>query len=77
MDETRRAANTISTAEHTFSLILSLARKIPQAHALDGGGEVGPENRSRGTELCGKVLGIVGMGRIGGEVRAPGPSPSA
>jgi D-3-phosphoglycerate dehydrogenase len=59
--------NTISTAEHTFSLLLSLARKIPQAHAsmVD---KKWDRKSFEGTELCGKTLGIVGMGRIGGEV---------
>ena len=59
--------NTISTAEHTFSLLLSLARKIPQAHASMVAGKFDRKS-FEGTELCGKTLGIVGMGRIGGEV---------
>jgi len=36
--------NTISTCEHTFSMMMSLARKIPQAHATMKAGKVGPEN---------------------------------
>ncbi len=59
--------NTISTAEHTFSLLLSLARRIPQAHASMVAGKWDRKS-FEGTELCGKTLGIVGMGRIGGEV---------
>ena len=59
--------NTISTAEHTFSLLLSLARKIPQAHASMVASKWDRKS-FEGTELCGKTLGIVGMGRIGGEV---------
>jgi D-3-phosphoglycerate dehydrogenase len=59
--------NTISTAEHTFSLLLSLARKIPQAHASMVAGKWDRKS-FEGTELCQKTLGIVGMGRIGGEV---------
>ncbi len=59
--------NTISTAEHTFSLLLSLARRIPQAHASMSAGKWDRKS-FEGTELCGKTLGIVGMGRIGGEV---------
>lgn len=59
--------NTISTAEHTFSLLLSLARRIPQAHASMAAGKWDRKS-FEGTELCGKTLGIVGMGRIGGEV---------
>ncbi len=59
--------NTISTAEHTFSLLLSLARNIPQAHSNL---KKGKWERSRyvGTELHGKILGVVGLGRIGREV---------
>jgi len=59
--------NTISTAEQTFSLLLSLARKIPQAHASMVAGKWDRKS-FEGTELCGKTLGIIGMGRIGGEV---------
>ena len=58
--------NTISTAEHSFSLMLSLARQIPQAHASM---EAGRWDRKKfeGIEINNKVLGIIGMGRIGGE----------
>ncbi|HSI84075.1 MAG: phosphoglycerate dehydrogenase [Candidatus Methylacidiphilales bacterium] len=59
--------NTISTAEHTFSLLLSLARYIPQAHASVIAGKWDRKS-FQGVELCNKTLGIVGMGRIGGEV---------
>ncbi|MBM3882617.1 MAG: phosphoglycerate dehydrogenase [Verrucomicrobia bacterium] len=59
--------NTISTAELTFSMLMALARKIPQAHASMKAGEW---NRKafQGTELYGKTLGILGLGRIGSEV---------
>ena len=59
--------NTISTAELTFSMLMSLARKIPQAHASMKAGEW---NRKafHGVELYNKTLGILGMGRIGSEV---------
>src|SRR3954447_1894923 len=59
--------NTISTAELTFSMLLALARKIPQAHASMKAGEW---NRKifQGVELYNKSLGILGMGRIGTEV---------
>ena len=61
------AGNTISTAEHTVSMLLALARKIPQAH---GSLHAGRWERSKfvGTELFGKTLGIVGLGKIGTEV---------
>src|SRR5207245_5714182 len=61
------SGNTISTAELTFSMLMALARKIPQAHASIKAGEW---NRKafHGVELYGKTLGILGMGRIGSEV---------
>src|SRR5438270_4031794 len=61
------SGNTISTAELTFSMLMALARKIPQAHASMKNGEW---NRKafQGVELYGKTLGILGMGRIGSEV---------
>ncbi len=61
------AGNTISTAELTFSMLMSLARRIPQAHASMKAGEWNRKAFS-GTELNGKTLGILGMGRIGSEV---------
>jgi len=59
--------NTISTAELTFSMLMALARKIPQAHMSMKAGEW---NRKafQGVELYNKTLGILGMGRIGSEV---------
>ncbi|MBI4324011.1 MAG: phosphoglycerate dehydrogenase [Chloroflexi bacterium] len=61
------SGNTISTAELTFSMLMALARKIPQAHASMKAGEW---NRKafQGVELYSKTLGILGMGRIGSEV---------
>ncbi|MBL7157138.1 MAG: phosphoglycerate dehydrogenase [Candidatus Omnitrophica bacterium] len=59
--------NTTSTAEHTLSLLLSLARNIPQANSSLKKGEW---NRKKfmGVELYGKTLGIIGFGRIGTDV---------
>jgi D-3-phosphoglycerate dehydrogenase len=58
------AASTLSTAEHALALMMALARKIPQAHAhVRGGGW--KRNDYQGTQLAGKTLGIVGLGRIG------------
>ena len=59
--------NTITTAEHTLSLLTSLARNIPQA---DDSLRRGRWDRKRyqGVELSGKVLGIIGLGRIGKEI---------
>src|SRR3954470_21741343 len=59
--------NTISTAEHAFSLLLSVARKIPQADALLRGGKWDRKNLE-GVELFNKTLGVIGMGRIGSEL---------
>ncbi|MBP1777784.1 MAG: serA, partial [candidate division NC10 bacterium] len=59
--------NAISAAEHTLSMLLGLAKNIPQATASmkEGKWEKG---RFLSTELSGKVLGIIGLGRIGSEV---------
>ncbi|MCG3150501.1 MAG: D-3-phosphoglycerate dehydrogenase [Verrucomicrobiae bacterium] len=59
--------NTISTCEHTFSMMMALARKIPQAHATMIAGKWDRKS-FEGVELYNKTLGIIGMGRIGGEV---------
>jgi D-3-phosphoglycerate dehydrogenase len=61
------AGNTISTAEHTFSMILALSRNIAQANASMKKGEW-KRSKFMGVELYSKVLGIVGFGRIGKEV---------
>ncbi len=60
--------NTVSTAEHAFTLMMSLARHIPHAHASVTSGKF-KEGRKKfqGVELNGKTLAILGMGRIGGE----------
>ncbi|HYV28351.1 MAG TPA: phosphoglycerate dehydrogenase [Candidatus Eisenbacteria bacterium] len=61
------SGNTISTAELTFSMLMALARKIPQANASMKAGEWNRKS-FQGVELYGKTLGILGMGRIGSEV---------
>jgi D-3-phosphoglycerate dehydrogenase / 2-oxoglutarate reductase len=60
-------ASTLSTAEHALALMMSLARKIPQANASLRSGQLDWKKRSQfqGTQLAGKTLGVVGMGRIG------------
>lgn len=61
-------ANTLSTAEHAMGMMIALARHIPQAHhALAREGRWDRKTYV-GTELSGKVLGIIGLGRIGAEV---------
>jgi len=59
--------NTISTAEHAFSLLLNVARKIPQADAAVRGGKWDRKNLE-GVELYNKTLGVIGMGRIGSDL---------
>jgi D-3-phosphoglycerate dehydrogenase len=59
--------NTISTAEHAFSLLLSAARKIPQADANIRSKNWDKKN-FEGVELYNKTLGVIGMGRIGSEL---------
>jgi D-3-phosphoglycerate dehydrogenase / 2-oxoglutarate reductase len=59
--------NTVSTAEHAFSLLLSVARKIPQADATLRAGKWDRKNLE-GVELYNKTLGVIGMGRIGSEL---------
>ena len=61
------AGNTISTAEHTLSMILALARNIPQANASTKQGEW-KRSKFMGVEIYNKILGIIGLGRIGKEV---------
>jgi D-3-phosphoglycerate dehydrogenase len=59
--------NAISTAEHTLSMLLALARRIP---AADRSVKAGKWERGKfqGVEVYGKTLGIVGLGRIGVQI---------
>lgn len=59
--------NTISTAEHTVALLMALARSLPAADASLHGGKW-ERGKYVGTQLAGKTLGVVGLGRIGREV---------
>lgn len=59
--------NTITTAEHTIALLVSMARNVPQAHAKLQSG-VWDKKSFVGVELNGKTLGVVGLGRIGKHV---------
>ena len=61
------SANIISACEHTMAMMLSMARNIPMA---DKSVKEGKWEKSKfmGVELSGKTLGIIGIGRIGGEV---------
>ena len=59
--------NTVSTAEHTFALMLGLSRNIaPAFQSLKEGRW--ERNAYMGTQLADKTLGIVGLGRVGQEV---------
>jgi D-3-phosphoglycerate dehydrogenase len=60
-------ASTLSTAEHALALMMSLARKIPAANQSLRSGALEWKKRSayQGTQLAGKTLGVVGLGRIG------------
>jgi D-3-phosphoglycerate dehydrogenase len=60
-------ANSISVAEHACALMLALARSVPAADRAMKEGRW-EKRRFVGTELRGKTLGVVGLGRIGQEV---------
>lgn len=59
--------NTISTAEHTFALMLEMFRKLPAAHISTTGGKW-DRYTLMGHEIYGKTLGILGFGRVGARV---------
>lgn len=58
--------NAVSVAEHTFALLLALARGVPSSNAGIHAGKW--EKSSSGMELRGKTIGLVGFGRVGMEV---------
>lgn len=62
-------ANIMSATEHTMAMLLALCRNIPEAHASVKRGEW-TRSKFMGTELDGKTLGIIGLGRIGTRVTA-------
>src|SRR5271156_240333 len=59
--------NSVSVAEHTFALLLGLARSVPQSNAAIHAGRW-EKSSAAGTELRGKTLGLLGLGRVGTEV---------
>jgi len=64
-------ANAVAVAEHTLALMLALARNLSRADSTTRAGQW--EKKSlQGTELRGKTLGIIGLGRIGMEVARRG-----
>lgn len=58
------AGNTISTAEHAFSMMMAMSRNIAQADASMKKG-LWEKKKFMGVELYGKILGVIGLGRIG------------
>ncbi len=56
--------NSVTTAEHALALIMSLVRNIPQAAMSMKQGKW-EKKRFQGHELCGKTLGVIGLGNIG------------
>jgi D-3-phosphoglycerate dehydrogenase len=63
------SGNTISTAEHTFAMMLALSRNIGPAHASMKAGKWDRKS-FQGTQLAGKTLAVLGLGRIGLSVAA-------
>ena len=65
--------NTVTTAEHTFAMMISMARNVPQATASMKAGKW-EKKKFMGVELYRKTLGIVGLGQIGSQlaIRARG-----
>ncbi|MCS6984069.1 MAG: phosphoglycerate dehydrogenase [Leptospiraceae bacterium] len=61
------AGNSVSTAEHALALMFAVARKIPQAH-MSMHAKKWEKAKFTGTQLTGKTLGVIGLGRIGKEV---------
>ncbi len=59
--------NTISAAEHTIAMMMAMSRNIPQANASLKS-KKWDRKKFMGVEVRGKVLGIIGLGRIGSEV---------
>jgi D-3-phosphoglycerate dehydrogenase / 2-oxoglutarate reductase len=57
-------SNSLSTAEHTMALLLAQARNVPHAHGSLVAGRW-EKSKWEGTELYGKTLGVLGLGRIG------------
>lgn len=59
---------TESTAEHTVAMMLALAKRIKQGNVNLAAGQFGPRTGLLGSEVQGKTLGLIGLGRIGRRV---------
>ena len=60
-------ANSLATAEHTLAMLMALSRRIPQAYRALGDGHW-DRKPYVGTQLYGKTIGLVGLGRVGSNV---------
>ncbi len=58
------AGNSVTTAEHTIAMMMALARHIPAANSSTKAGKW-ERGKFMGTEVCNKVLGLIGLGNIG------------
>jgi D-3-phosphoglycerate dehydrogenase len=58
------SGNTLSTAEHTLALMLALSRNLVAAHTSLAAGRW-DRKKFTGTQLAGKTLGVIGLGRVG------------
>lgn len=63
--------NSVSTAEHSFAMLMAVARRIPQAAASIKAGKW-ERGKYTGVELAGKTLGVIGLGKVGREVAKRG-----
>ena len=63
-------ANVQAVTEHTIALMLAVMKRIPTADRATRAGNFNFKYRAGARELCGKILGIVGYGRIGRRVAA-------
>ena len=59
--------NVVSAVEHTFAVLLALLRRVPEAAASMAAGRW-EKAKFLGTELAGKVVGVVGLGQVGSRV---------
>ena len=60
-------ANSVAVAEHTFALLLGYLRNVPQCDNAVRTGQW-EKARTMGGEICGKTVGIIGLGNIGSRV---------
>jgi lactate dehydrogenase-like 2-hydroxyacid dehydrogenase len=61
-------ASRVAAAEHTWAMILALAKRVPQGDRAVRAGDYAFRDRNKSLELEGKTLGVIGLGRIGSTV---------